>query len=398
MQFVCPRCDQPGRITWVHSQSFDAVCRPCLCRWRSGLPEIRQRVVILDTNAVSELMKIANPMYPAQRRQRVAPLWTVVLDRLRRGVQLKAVVCPTPTTLEREAILFQHGPAIEETAKLFNGEVSCTDNYAIIAQQLYFAAKAAAQRCPVTVLDRKDAYIGRLGEWSGLFRIEVNLGIEINDPVKVRAARDAVHASAAGVFDRWQRSSETLDQVYLHELKSFGPALAKRYLQHLQQMRDGTLPPMEMVQPSTVQMRSIREGLQEGGVPTDDLAVIGMAFAHSRPCAEIPANRIAAALYAYEARQIAGGMSRPKPSMWSDIELISTTLPYCDAMLVEGHFAEGVRQVRRLLPKECRETPVFSTRRLEEFVSYLDYQISAVPDDQRRAAERLYGYAPPQEG
>jgi len=83
-------------------------------------------------------------------------------------------------------------------------------------------------------------------------------------------------------------------------------------------------------------------------------------------------------------------MQKPKASMWLDVEMISTVLPYVDAVLVEGHFAAAIGQIRRLLPDECKNTPVFSTRELRRFVDYLDGLIDAVPDDQRRAADALY--------
>ena len=81
---------------------------------------------------------------------------------------------------------------------------------------------------------------------------------------------------------------------------------------------------------------------------------------------------------------------KPKSSMWFDVEQISTMLPYVDAMLIEGHFADGVRAITRLLPEECQSVPVFSVRNLPRFIEYLDGLIAAVPEGQRRAAEALY--------
>jgi hypothetical protein len=339
-------------------------------------------------------MKTENAGFPDARRARVPAAWRGVLDRLTTASRLHAIACPRTPTLERECALFQHGPATEALAKRFDHELWCHPQYSIEGQQLNLAAKAHARREPAKRLHRNFVYGGSLNEWSNWFRIEIKDSFERNPADRVRAARDAVQASAAPVFDQWRQSKTELLEIFGKERRARGRVLVRKYLsflKRLDQYQKGLLQldPFELMNEASDQMAMIRYGLEkQDGTAPDPMNVL--QFALTDDANNTPTNRIRAALYAYEARQVAGGMRKPKPSMWLDVELISTMLPYVDAMLVEGHFAAGLRQVRRLLPNECAKTPVFSTRELPAFVEYLDGVIRAVPDDQRRAADALY--------
>ena len=103
MQLTCPACGELTRWypTWIYSRSFDGRCRTCAHQWSSPLPPLNMKLVVLDTNATSELMKVSNPDYPEKRRARVPPLWKDVLSRLTTASRLHEVACPRTPTLDR---------------------------------------------------------------------------------------------------------------------------------------------------------------------------------------------------------------------------------------------------------------------------------------------------------
>lgn len=393
VQLACPSCGDGQRWhpQWIGHHRFTAQCGDCNVRWESLLPDLDMKVIALDTNAVSEMMKLLTPEFPESRRARVPAEWREVLRRLRTAARLHAITCPQSPTLARESSLFQFGPAIQKVAKIFDQELKFAPQFRVLGHQLNLAAKARVRNEPVKSLPRSFALNGgKLNQWSNWFRIEVGLGLPRNTPEQVAAARRELHANAQGVFERWKSDTGTLEQVYDEERRAFGRIMAREYVKHLERLRQNQPDALELLNVSSEHMFMIRLGLRGHSAedpPVEDV----LGFALSDHAANVPTNRIRAALYAFEARQFAGGMSTIAPSFWMDVEMISTTLPYCDAMLVEGHFATALHQVRRLLPVECRSTPVFSTRQLGPFCEYLDGVIAAVPPNQRLAAERLYG-------
>jgi hypothetical protein len=242
----------------------------------------------------------------------------------------------------------------------------------------------------VEPLDRDHAFIGRFNEWSNWFRLEVDIGVRLNDPAQVRAQRDSTHASAAAVFDRWQRTPASMADAIREESEAFGAGIWRQCARMAERVAAGHTDLDTLLDAAVLQMRYVREGLGlTEGVTKETIEQL-QSFLRSEAVRNIPANKISAALYGFEAYHVGCGAKRPESSFWLDIEMISAALPYCDAMLIEGHFAEGLKQTRKYLPDTCRQTPVYSTRRLTEFTEYLDSVIVTVPPDQRAAAEALY--------
>jgi hypothetical protein len=74
----------------------------------------------------------------------------------------------------------------------------------------------------------------------------------------------------------------------------------------------------------------------------------------------------------------------------TDVQLISTVLPYCDAIFVDNEFA------RYLAEKDVRDrlgydTKVFSSRSGKEFLSYLDEIENETPLSHIEKVNELYG-------
>lgn len=398
LQLSCPHCGQAADWTArrVHSGHFSACCNHCEGVWSSPLPALNMKIIALDTNVISELMKVGNAAYPAQRRARLKPEWSKLRESLSVASKLHAIACPRSPTLEREARLSVWGPAILEMASVFDHGLACDGEYSVVAQQLYAAARASILGEPPSRLRREHVFRGTINGWSDLLRISVRLGNLRNPPEHVRADRQRLHDSALGVFEGWRTRKRCVATVFDEERMSMGATMVRRYLESCA-MRTAKLaygvPVLleEICDPILHQMAMIRRGLGDakGSEPTFDQV---LEFALSEAASRIPANQVRAALFAFEATQVASGMRFPKSSVWLDVEAIATMLPYVDAILVEGHFAAALDQVKELLPPEANGARVFSARDLESFIAYMDDVVTAVPSEQRAAADALYSY------
>src|SRR3984893_1976661 len=95
---------------------------------------------------------------------------------------------------------------------------------------------------------------------------------------------------------------------------------------------------------------------------------------------ETPSNIISAAMWASLAMQAAAGQKKPPDEgMVTDIDVVSTLLPYCDAMFVDNKCRSLLRDIPKghKLPYKCQ---VFSSKTSGEFLRYLsDVRASATP-------------------
>jgi len=115
---------------------------------------------------------------------------------------------------------------------------------------------------------------------------------------------------------------------------------------------------------------------------------------------EVPFNLIAAAMYASLAAKAAAGQKEiPNQGTATDINIVSTLLPYCDAMFVDNKCRALLQDIPRdyALPYSCK---VFSPNTGADFIRYLIEIRDSVTRDHLKLIEEVYGPDPmkPQSG
>jgi hypothetical protein len=117
-------------------------------------------------------------------------------------------------------------------------------------------------------------------------------------------------------------------------------------------------------------VRVIKNALERAGVPAEDVLPKLFECINSGILEWLPCNRIAAALWATLATQAKTRSKAPDTGMLSDIRMISTLLPYCDAMLIDRECHGLLKNIpapyRPGYP--CR---VFTASGREELLEYL---------------------------
>jgi hypothetical protein len=106
---------------------------------------------------------------------------------------------------------------------------------------------------------------------------------------------------------------------------------------------------------------------------------------------DAPFNRIASAMHASIAMKAASGQKKPpNQGTVTDIALVSTLLPYCDAMFMDN----GCRAILVDVPQSHQQfdtTKVYSLNRRGEFLNYLKgIEAAATPEHLALVAE-IYG-------
>jgi len=115
-------------------------------------------------------------------------------------------------------------------------------------------------------------------------------------------------------------------------------------------------------------------------------------FLYSETFEDAPYIKIASMFYAAMTRRAAhkGRRKPPGRGFLNDVKIISTLLPYCDAMFIDN-------ECRSLLLEKplCDDinygTKVFSLSNKEEFLKYLDEAKQSVSEEHIKAVKEVYG-------
>ena len=99
-------------------------------------------------------------------------------------------------------------------------------------------------------------------------------------------------------------------------------------------------------------------------------------------------------MYASLSRKAASGQKRmPNQGTANDVEIVSTLLPYCDAMFVDNECRALLQDIPKShkLPYPCR---VFCPNTGAEFIRYLSEIRDSATPDHLRLVEEVYGPDP----
>lgn len=225
---------------------------------------------------------------------------------------------------------------------------------------------------------------------------------------ELRTARSEIHKGLQQVFEHWQREKKSFKEVFAAEKASYGQTLLRMYADDCRKrqqmpfmMMRGQFPPLNDVLPSRTEtfvsnLRFIFQ--QELGDQSGDAKLV--EFFKSGTINDAPFNLISAAMYASLASKTAAGQKEPpNQGTVTDINIISTLLPYCDAMFVDNKCRALLRDIPRdfALPYPCK---VFSLKTGADFIRYLTDIRDSVRPEHLRLIEDVYGPDPmkPQSG
>lgn len=123
--------------------------------------------------------------------------------------------------------------------------------------------------------------------------------------------------------------------------------------------------------PSVDVIFTIHDAFQKAGVQESDVLDKTAQYLKSSYIKDIPFNKISSMLIAALARKAAAGQKTPPDvGMDYDIKIISTLLPYCDAMFIDNKCHAYLKE-KPLCDEINYGTIVFSQNSKEEFLEYL---------------------------
>ncbi len=378
---ACPSCG--AERFGVYNISSDSYSRRCVECWEKGefaLWPLARKVIYVDQFAISNMMKALNKAHQAHSRAAADPFWLTLFERLDRLVKLQLAICPYSDAHRHESMMTGFFEPLKRMYEQLSHGVSFDSLEAIARRQLNVALLAWLRgEAAHYDFDAERVTNGGLNEWKERFIISVS-GVEYPPEVVdgIRKFRDSVHAGVRDVFEHYREVRNTDFEYWSdRERTAGGRAILQAAQLYAQRMRDiaaGIVPfSFDNVYSSNGldHFNLILEVLKAHGTSSDELGAKIRAFLESDAFKDYPASRIGALLWAAIARNAALGQKKvPNTGMMNDINVVSTLLPYCDAMFIDN----GCRGLWESIPKQHRsfaDKPVFSYNTRDCFLTYL---------------------------
>lgn len=384
---ACPRCNRDAYgILSIHTNSYSRMCRDCLYPRGSddqawiALPKLKKKIIYLDQNAISEMMKAINPEVESRRRTRVDPRWRTLFEQLCAMSGMQLIVCPESPFHQEESCVWTHFEALRRMYEHLSCDVHFLDSHAIQWTQIRQHATLWAAGTLPLILDTPHHYALRenVDSWNPRVQIRARLGNPNDDRVELREFRTQAFERQQW-FETWVRENGPIDfgARYKNELSDYGPIIVRDYPWNFFALR--------AVHRAEKIVAADAPGEWEGREQTFD-------YFRTADFSSVPYNRISSLLLANIAHQIvSGGRKRPfGRGTHNDINAISSYLPYCDAMFVDHEMWELLRDghVCSRLPFNTR---LFSFKKIDEFLGWLNVIESECTEEHRLVLREVYG-------
>jgi hypothetical protein len=400
----CPKCGvQEFGVLSVSDIRCERRCRACFHRGTIYLPKIRKKIIYIDQFVFSNFVKVLDPEIDGHERAASDPFWKQLFQILDVVCHIQLVACPDSREHQHESLTSSFYESLKHTYEHFSRGVSFHDSGTIKQRQVAQIAKCWAKKEPVTFdFDAESISAGRLHEWNGRIFITVD-GLLPGTIHGLRMSRGKNHKELQEVFAQWQRDKKPFREVFAVEKTGYRQNLVsnyrKQYLKRAQmpaEIMQGRMPSLDEILPSMAetQMSGLQYLFRAHADDEKQSTEMLTQFLASGAMDEAPFSIIGAAMYGSLSRKAASGQKRmPNQGTANDVEIISTLLPYCDAMFIDNECSALWHDIPKShkLPYPCR---VFCRNTGAEFIRYLTEIRDSATSAHMKIVEEVYGSNP----
>ncbi|OXS54978.1 hypothetical protein B1A99_24675 [Cohnella sp. CIP 111063] len=363
-----------------------------------SLPILNKKVIYLDQFAISNMMKALNPKMRSNQGRKVDEYWLRLFERLDSLCKLQLIVCPDSEIHNNESLLSGFFEPLKRMYELLSDGRTFFEKGMIKRKQIveHFSNWLNGRQETSLNLDPQSVIHGKINAWASRLIISVNMGND-NDIVEaIKEYRDQSFIGLEEVFNYWI-SSKNLDLKfwYKHEIQSFGNATMKSYINYLSKLKSAheySARPEELLPNDSVQlisdMKSILDQFEFHNLEQMWAKII--EYFNEADFSQLPTLHISALLFAAIARQAAIGRKRPpNRGTMNDVNMISSYMPYCDAMFIDKEFSNILGEIPEGdLNYKAR---IFSLSTREEFMEYLNTIEKSATAEHIAKVNEVYG-------
>jgi hypothetical protein len=398
---ACPACGRGTFGVFIDaggSTSYRRECTTCRHAEDYWFPKVRKQIVYLDQFIISNLTKLLDPSCRGHAAITSDSFWLHLYERMELARDLQAVVFPDSDFHSDESFVSED-PAYEALKDVYehlSGGVTFYDPHTIARFQILpaFERWLGPDTKPQETLTAARVMHGKPHQWTGRIRIGVDMGRPFDNVEQMRARRQASHTQFAAIFTEWQRSAESISDTILKEARAFGQTAVRVYVAHLNRERDtmaryaselasGKRPEIALEDllppPHAELVRDLLEAAKHHGFSREEAQASVVRFFESDSFMQLPSVKLSSYLFASIARKAAHGQKAvPSKGVFTDVEAISSLLPYCDAMIVDREMAGLLRDEPLRSAIAPYGTRVLSLSNRQEIIDYFDDVIGTV--------------------
>lgn len=405
----CPKCGKNSfSVAIICDHHYFRRCTECYYpdshKGEEGvkylLPKLNKKVIYIDQFAISNMMKFLNPSVRSHENVKKDNFWGKLFGQLNSLCKLQLIICPDSDMHENESLLAPYYKPLKRIYELFSHGISFQSHKTIQFFQIIGQLNVWIGDTEKYDLNVQDIVSKKINAWQDRFNITINRNNPQSLIEEIRTNRDKVDDYVKDIFAKWQKEeSKDFNFYYKEERKSIAKAVIKRYQKDLARrlkMSCGLIPfELDAFCPSfaTKTIYAIKKGLKRQGISKEkDINKKLSEFLYSETFEDAPYIKIASMLHAEMARRAAheGRKKPPGRGFLNDVKMISTLLPYCDAMFID-------KECRRFLLEKplCEEidygTKVYSLSNKEEFLKYLEEIRQSASEEHIKAVNEVYG-------
>ncbi len=372
-------------ILLISENSFTRRCKSCSNTASFELPKIRKQLIYLDQFAISNLM-FADPEMQERHnlKKSVEPFWNELACRLQELLNLQLAICPESSAHSDESALSTHYELLREQFKSLALGISFKDFETIQCLQLseYLRNWLLKGATSISQIETRKILRGNPHSWIDELLIMDKTGMNPEYLAAIRNRREALQEALSEIFQGWKKDSKTTwDDWFEMEALALGPSMLKQY------ETGDTASPVSLF-PGTIDI--LKDEIQNSGIPAELVRPTLRSFLSSPLLKQVPFNRISAALWASVAKKASNQTKPPNKGFFTDVNVISCLLPYCDAMLLDNECRSYLSELKSS-GRLTFDARIFSVRNINEFAHYLDEIKASASSAHIQIVRELYG-------
>lgn len=346
------------------------------------------------------MMKALNPKTKAYKRKTVDDFWRELFGRLDTLSKMQLIVCPDSEFQSDESLVSPFFSPLRRMYELLSHGVTFEDKETIRRFQVCKHARNWIRGEPEKepTLDVNSIVHGEIDAWQERFILTVNVSYDEKTIDGIRKLRSETHQGLNRVFTQWKKDkNKSFEFWFSEESMAFGRITLKIYFMDVRKYEEvasgkRVLTMNDMIPSSSVVLiHSIKSILKKEGVGDEEIWPKTIEYLNSPSLANIPFNKISSMLIAALARKTAAGRIKPpNRGMVSDINMISTLLPYCNAMFIDKECHSYLLE-EPLKSTLDYDTKIFSLLNKNDFIEYLDSIEQDTSEEHIKKIEEVYG-------
>ena len=400
---ICPNCksNQYGVLN-IFDTHYTRRCKNCWHTKSYTLPQIHKKIIYLDQFSISNMMKAINPATINHQKGRIGSFWRNLFEKLDILCKLQSIICPYSDIHTQESVVYQYFQELRRMYESLSCNICFKDLNSIQLSQIYEHARwwINGKKEPYRPnLKRNKVFFSPVDVWSDTYFLSVNFRITDKMLDEIRKTRERTFLAMKEVFKQWQDDSDKdFNFWFKEEILGFGKSVIKQYsdyLSHRIKIRMGLeFPNLDaFIPPQCTHLIHILEGLfKKEGIKDKELLDKTFEYLQSPTLGLIPFNRISAMMYAAIARRAAHGGQKKPPNQGTsnDIDVISTLMPYCDAIFIDKE-CHSILNEEPLRSELKFDTQIFSMKNRNRFIEYLEKIKQEIPNEHIKIIHEVYG-------